>query len=273
MEQLPQVFVISLKSSTQRRELIRKRLEELKLPCHFIDGIDLRESNINEHPEYDGKRRRMYFGRDLAPGELGCLLSHRKAYQKIVDDAIPHALILEDDAGLESDLPEVIRLMVNSPIEWDMIRFLDKKKVYRKKCRSIGLIDSTHELARLPTNSGGAYGYLMTNRAATRLVELMQHNWLQNDVLHSRTWKTGLTVYIMRPSPVTHPTEDDDSVIGNQRYEKHVELTGWLRVIHPFARFIAKLQDQFMKRLKYLTSYIQDKKNRTILQDYTNTQS
>lgn len=267
MKYPPEVFIISLSSSTGRRERIQKELNALGLEFRFIDGIDLRNTDIRNHSEYDSERRRMFFGRDLEPGELGCLLSHREAYRTMVDEGIPGALILEDDAGFEADLPQVLRRIIESPLEWDMIRFLDKKKVYRKTCRRIGMIDAKHELARLPTNSGGAYGYLLTQHAASRLLEMMQRNWLQNDVLHSRTWQTGLTVYLVRPSPITHPN-DDDTTIGTSRYNKTVRLSGCRRWIHPFMRFAMKSQDQIMKRLTYLTTMSLDAKNRKILQDH-----
>jgi glycosyl transferase family 25 len=268
MDDLPQVFVISLKSSTDRRARIQNELEALGFAFRFVDGIDLRNTDIRNHSDYDGERRRLYFGRDLEPGELGCLLSHREVYRIMVNENIPRALVLEDDARLEADLPRVLQSIINSKIEWDMIRFLDKKKVYRKKCRRIGMLDAKHELARLPTNSGGAYGYLLNHRAASRLLDMMRRNWLQNDVLHSRTWQTGLTAYIVRPSPVTHPN-DEDTTIGTKRYDKAVRMSGLRRLVHPIMRFAMKNQDQMMKRANYLTSIPLDRRNREILAGLT----
>lgn len=266
MKSTTPAFIISLASSADRREKIGARLNQLGMEFEFVDGIDLRGTDISGHPDYDGARRRLYFGCDLQPGELGCLLSHRKVYQIMVTRKLPHALVLEDDAGLEDDLPDAIHSLVRSPVDWDLIRFLDKKKVYRKKCRRIGMIDATHELSRLPTNSGGAYGYLINQRAAARLLELMGKNWLQNDVLHSRAWLTSLTTYIVRPSPVTHPVDDDDdSIIGATRYEKGIQLSGWERAVHPFARFGMKLQDQWSKRFHYLTAISRDNANRRLI--------
>lgn len=259
------VFVISLASSSDRRDKIAARLDKLGMEYEFVDGIDLRGADISSHPDYDGARRRLFFGCDLQPGELGCLLSHRKVYQIMVSRHIPHALVLEDDAGLEDELPDVVRTLTDSPVAWDLIRFLDKKKVYRKKCRRIGMIDATHELTRLPTNSGGAYGYLLNQRAAARLLELMGKNWLQNDVLHSRAWFTGLTTYIVRPSPVTHPVDDDDSIIGAVRFEKRIELAGWRRFAHPPARFQMQTHDKLAKRLHYLTVWRRDRLHRRLM--------
>jgi len=264
MDDLPQVFVISLKSSTDRRARIQNELEALGFAFRFVDGIDLRNTDIRNHSDYDGERRRLYFGRDLEPGELGCLLSHREVYRTMVNENILHALVLEDDARLETDLPDVLQSIINSKIEWDMIRFLDKEKVYRKKCRRIGMLDAKHELARLPTNSGGAYGYLLNHRAASRLLDMMRRNWLQNDVLHSRTWQTGLTVYIVRPSPVTHP-DDDDTTIGTSRYDKTVHLSGVRRLIHPIMRFAMKNQDLIMKRIHYARCLHKDAANRKLI--------
>lgn len=257
------VFVISLASSTDRRAGISERLKQLGMEFEFVDGIDLRNADISNHAEYDGARRRLFFGCDLQPGELGCLLSHRKVYQIIASRKLPHGLVLEDDAGLEDDLPDVLCMLTKSPVSWDFIRFLDKKKVYLKSCRRIGMIDASHELSRLPTNSGGAYGYLINQRAANRLLELTDKSWLQIDMLHSRTWLTRLTTYILRPSPVTHPVDsDDETLIGTMRYQKRNLLSGWKRAAHPFARFGMKLQDQLGKRIHYLKSASVDAEQR-----------
>jgi len=265
LDDVIRIFVISLTTCAERRKRIAVRLEELGLSFEFVDAVDLRGTEISRHPAYDSARRRLFFGRDLMPGELGCLLSHRKVYELIASRGISNALVLEDDAMLEDDLPEVLEALIHSRVAWDLVRFLDKQKVYRKKCRHIGMIDVIHELARLPTNSGGAYGYLLNQRAAMRLVKLMERNWLQNDVLHSRAWMTGLNVFIVRPSPVTHPVEDDDSMIGSERFKKGFELTGWRRVAHPFARFAMKLQDQVMKRLHYQKASFSDWRAREVL--------
>lgn len=231
-----------------------------------MDGIDLRGSDISCHPNYNSCLRRLFYGCDLLAGELGCMLSHRKVYEIMESRTLPFALVLEDDVGLEDDLPEIVSALLSSKLNWDFIRFLDKKKVYRKKCRQIGKIDTKHEISRLPTNSGGAYGYLINQRAAARLLELTSKNWLQIDMLHSRTWLTGLVTYIVRPSPITHPVDDDDdTLIGTARYKKRNCLSGWMRILHPFARFAMKWQDQLMKRLYYILCQPEDVSNGKML--------
>jgi len=242
------VFVISLASSADRRKRMSERLNHLSFNFRFLDGVDLRGQSITEHPSYDSPRRRLYFGRDLEAAELGCLLAHRNAYQAMVDESLPHALILEDDVDLASDLPAVIEALVDSPIEWDIIRFLDKKKVYRKRCRKIGVIENKYELARLPTNSGGAYGYLINQNAAQRLLTLTEKNWLQIDVLHSQTWRTNLCAYILRKSPVIHQ-DDEPSIIGASRFEVGKGDSSFRSQIkYRVMRCLMRYQDIFMKR-------------------------
>ena len=48
-------------------------------------------------------------GRPLQDGELGCTLSHLNIYQKMRDDGIPCALVLEDDVTFDERLPEQMR--------------------------------------------------------------------------------------------------------------------------------------------------------------------
>ncbi|MEP2716139.1 glycosyltransferase family 25 protein [Pseudophaeobacter sp.] len=40
----------------------------------------------------------------LSPGEIGCFLSHRRCWQRIIDENWDYALIVEDDLALEADV-------------------------------------------------------------------------------------------------------------------------------------------------------------------------
>ena len=65
-----------------------ERLNPLGVNYSFIEAVNGSALDLKTLPVYDGARRRMLFGRDMSKGELGCLLSHRAIYQKIVDEKI-----------------------------------------------------------------------------------------------------------------------------------------------------------------------------------------
>jgi glycosyl transferase family 25 len=231
---LPLVIVISLKRSEARRAVIAKSLENLNLAYEFFDGVDGYLLDMKTLPDYDSVKRCLFSGRDMTQGEIGCTLSHRGVFQRMVDRDIPMALVLEDDALLAADLPQVLQAIAELPAGWDMVRFLSRPKVY-KNSRAVKPLTGAYELTRVFSTPGGAYGYVLTKHAAARLIEFMTRNWQPNDLLLGQTWRTGLNVYAVRPSPVTHDG-DVASTIGDARFIKKTALRGWMKAAYPFTR-------------------------------------
>lgn len=85
------ILVINMKDSVDRREHIKKILKGFNY--EFISAVNGRKLNnfdvITQHSL-----------RPLTRGEVGCFLSHKKVYQKIVNSNESHCLVLEDDINL-----------------------------------------------------------------------------------------------------------------------------------------------------------------------------
>jgi glycosyl transferase family 25 len=232
--ELPPTIVINLKRSTARRMVIAQALDALQMPFSFFDAVDGRALDLATLQDYARVKRRLFSGRDMTAGEMGCVLSHRGVMRMIVEQDIPYALVLEDDAQLAPDLPEVLHALMETSVQWDMIRFLSRPKVY-KNSRVIMPLVGPYELTRVFATPGGAYGYLLTKEAAARLLPFMEKNWQPNDILLGQTWRTGLNIYGVRPSPIV-PNGEIESTIGDARFVKKTELSGWMRAAYPFTR-------------------------------------
>lgn len=252
----PAVFIINLERSTQRRLAMAEQLEALRLSYEFINGIDGDSLNVGDLPAYAPLRRRLFFGRDLSRAEMGCLLSHRAVYQRMVDSDIDRAVVLEDDAILQPDFPKVIEILIRLPINWHLIRFLARDKVLQQS-RRIGPLSHNYFLLRPIKAYGGAYGYIISLSGARRLLTLMQNNWLPVDILHGHVWRTGLETFAIGPSPVA-PNMDIDSTIGEDRFDKTIKLTGWQRWVYPLTRAGFKLYEQLGKRSAAAISWVRD---------------
>lgn len=97
------VFVISLKSDEARREKLKERFKnygEFKL----VEATDGRAMSAKEYYGYALPGLEAY-GRLLSPSEVGCSLSHVRAYEEFLKSDAQFALILEDDViGDESGI-------------------------------------------------------------------------------------------------------------------------------------------------------------------------
>ena len=114
------ILVISLPDSTDRRKAITARLDALSLPFEFVDAVDGRNGIPDEcKPMVDRQGAVSFMLHPLSDAEFGCALSHLAAYKRVVDDGIPHALILEDDAGrchsrmIPGRMPSVTRVWLS----------------------------------------------------------------------------------------------------------------------------------------------------------------
>ena len=102
-----QLHVLTLPDASARQARVREWLERAGLSEDvFVQGIDLRgETTAFEAPQAGRIHRQLRYGRDdLTPPEYGCLLGHRRIWERLVDSSADWALVLEDDAKpLRSD--------------------------------------------------------------------------------------------------------------------------------------------------------------------------
>lgn len=127
------IFVISLDRAKERREKCIATLERYGLhPIIFpaVDGDKLTEAELSQTCINSNKQtinlalgRTVTISHAFSKREIGCALSHLRLYQKIVDENYAFALILEDDAILESPIVELIdTLKTWNNHQWDVIQ-------------------------------------------------------------------------------------------------------------------------------------------------------
>ncbi len=130
----------------------------------FIDNIVSKEKTIK------------FMKRGFIKGEIGCLLSHKKIYEKMVKENIPNALILEDDVEFDNTLYKALKLSTNFPREAEFV-FLgywnaDLKNINKMiSFRGRHRLSSSLSLIRFTSNVHGNYGYFITKNGAKKLLK------------------------------------------------------------------------------------------------------
>ncbi len=100
----PPVFVVSLARSKERRADIARHLDLLKVDYKITDAVDgqaLDISSLKNRLRQD--KAKIYCGKPLLSSEIGCYLSHYNLWQRMVEEEIEVALILEDDVEFADD--------------------------------------------------------------------------------------------------------------------------------------------------------------------------
>ena len=78
------IFIISLPRENKRRAAMQEKLQGISDDFEFFDAIDGAKEKLSQHQDYVGLKRRLFYGKDLSDGELGCFFSHRALINKIV---------------------------------------------------------------------------------------------------------------------------------------------------------------------------------------------
>ncbi|KQZ87137.1 glycosyl transferase [Mesorhizobium sp. Root157] len=105
-----EAFIIHLARATQRRTQVERLRESLPMPSHVVDAVDGQTLGDDEIAAvYRRHLHRPRYPFELRTGEIGCFLSHRKAWREIVERGLDAGLIIEDD--VEVDIATVRRLI------------------------------------------------------------------------------------------------------------------------------------------------------------------
>lgn len=115
-------YVVNLKSSYARKKYMQEMLSAyMNLDIEFVEAVDGRLfSEEQQRAVFDMDACIRRNGRVINPGEIGCTLSHRKCYQKLVNSTLPYVLILEDDISIIGNM--------ETAINDEVFRFMDSKK-------------------------------------------------------------------------------------------------------------------------------------------------
>lgn len=113
MKKIP-IFIINLKNSTDRRHYLENIFNNSQYEVSFFDAVNGKEISDEEISSKINMKKFFYnHKRNLTKGEMGCALSHRAVYQKMVDEKISKAIILEDDVKPNTNFSYIYNFLCN----------------------------------------------------------------------------------------------------------------------------------------------------------------
>lgn len=239
-------FVINLDSSTDRMNRVSKRLDELNIPFERISAVNgqtLSDEFISQitYP-YNHFESRVRFPRTLTKGEIGCFLSHRKCWEKLLESDEQWALIMEDDI-LISDLAPKFMLSTDwIPPEVKVVQLSWSLQIQKGRIREEVIpIDNIVDLvAPLYPEPLGCQCYIISREFAKAALSLSEKLEAPVDVIiFSPYFELANTFTIWRTAPtLVVANEEIESDIG-QRTHKAVEKAPFL-IRHGLSRILLK---------------------------------
>jgi glycosyl transferase family 25 len=163
------VFFINLDRSAGRRAEMHRRLTCLGLDYERISAIDGLRLPDDVQRRWCPAPGLSYH---LGPGEIGCFLSHRECWKRVLQRAKPFAVILEDDIDLA---PAARALFASSewiPPDADIVKIETRLKGSTLVDRDEIFADGMHSATRLRGRHTGSAGYIVARRAAEKLLTM-----------------------------------------------------------------------------------------------------
>ena len=92
-------YLINLKESTERKERVLQDISGYTLlDVEIVEAVDGRRlSREEKNSLFDCRRFIWRYAREPLSGEIGCTLSHRECYRRLLESDDEYALVLEDD--------------------------------------------------------------------------------------------------------------------------------------------------------------------------------
>jgi glycosyl transferase family 25 len=152
------IFLINLDRSPDRLAFMTAQLEVLGLQAERLPAVD--GNNVDPSPHSSS---------GLRPGEIGCFLSHRAAWQRLVASGDTFALVLEDDVRLSQALPDVLDVVTKLGGNAGIFKLDTSGRSIAVDADSVaggGRIG----FARLCSEHTGTAGYILSAEAAAELL-------------------------------------------------------------------------------------------------------
>lgn len=134
------IYIVTIERAKDRHEFIKKSLDGLNYEFVYgQDRNDLTPDIIAKDYDKSAAQKLRYRNSGLRDNEVAIALSHRKVYQKIVDEKVEKALIFEDDAFfIEKNTLFIPKVISELPKDWEFLYFgynQDKEATFSDKLK------------------------------------------------------------------------------------------------------------------------------------------
>lgn len=174
-------LVINLKRSVNRWNAMETQLNQLAIQAERVDAVDGRLLL----PEEIAEKTRLHYklGRKMAPGEVGCFLSHRKCWEALLQSNEKYALVMEDDLLLSERSSKFMQSDLWIPEECHLIQLFvfRKQKSFLCEKKELDLGDGDKLWRPIFPTPVGAQAYIISREAAELALQHSQVMQLPSD--------------------------------------------------------------------------------------------
>lgn len=182
------IYVINLDSSTDRLECIKEQLDEHKLNFTRISAINGKKLTKDQIKKNCTPFAQMFCPRNI----IGCAMSHKAVWQRIIDNGDKYAIVLEDDCKLVKNfkhkLNRCLKELMSFDPEWDFLYLgyfgpaKSKNETIMNSLQRLILHKINKEYGKqndfkhifIPFSPVGFHSYIISNKCARELLKRME---------------------------------------------------------------------------------------------------
>lgn len=200
-------FVIHLARAEQRRAQVDRLVTQAPCETEVFDAVDGRAMAEAEVAAVLSDRPLMTppYPFQIGRGELACFLSHRVLWQRMVDEGLDQALILEDDVALEAGFGAAFALASRFAGVEGFVQFQTRPL---RGASEVVLEEAGVRVLRPRVVPRRTSAQLVGRRAAERLLAVSGRIDRPVDGMLQLVWETGQAVHCVVPSGVSDMTAE-----------------------------------------------------------------
>ncbi len=220
-------YLINLDKDTERLAFFKSNFDRLEIPFERIDAVDGRTFSEEAYQAFMQTRPRNY-NRDTSKpwlrGQMGCFLSHYKAWKKIAEGRENFCAVFEDDIHVLDDLKHVLQSDTWIPQNTDIIRLETSTNRVQLTSKPV-LTYKKRNLYRVKSTSWCAGAYIISRVAAQRLVALSEKYHEPADIMlyHFEESVIAKDLHILQFNPALC-TQDKHLADGKVKFSSNIEF-------------------------------------------------
>ena len=173
-------FVINLDRSVDRLAHMRAEFGRIGVPFTRVPGVDGSAMSAAELKRFAERRTAVLPGKWL-PGEVGCFRGHFSVWERIASGPDAYAAVFEDDLHFAADLATLLGSSEWIPADADIVRLEANRKMLLRRGRRASVCPRRW-IYRVASRGIGACGYILSRKAAQRIVASPQEHHLWADI-------------------------------------------------------------------------------------------
>lgn len=200
-------YVIHLARAKQRLPVVERLVDALPMPVRVLDAVD---GAALDETVFAARMARAPLFRPAYPfaltkGEIGCFLSHRKAWREIVESGAAQGLVIEDDVALTVDFARALAAARRVCGEDGYVQF--QTRPVKGRSRMVSAVDGVSIIEPVVVQRRTS-AQLVGRSAAVRLLAASEQIDRPVDVFLQHFWETHQAIRCVVPSGVSDVTQE-----------------------------------------------------------------